>query len=81
MKQPSSTITNAPNSGNTASLAVDPRIVKREFTSNKGNDYVTQKDKYYSLSEKPFENVQKETKTELVNNFQPYQNIIVLKSG
>lgn len=81
MKQSSSTATSALNSGNTASLAVDPRIVKHEFTSNKENDYVTQRDKYYSLSESPFEKIQKETKTEFVNSYQPYQNVVVLKSG
>ena len=79
MTNSSSNVTNNLNPGSSASLKNDQRMVTNEFSSKRQKEYIIQKNEYYSLSEKPFEEVQKEMNIKVSENYIPLEKIVVVK--
>lgn len=64
---------------NSASF-VDQMIIdsKNGFSSKKQSEYIILKDEFYSSTEKPFEQIRKETQVRLGGSYRTNKNIVVV---
>lgn len=65
---------------NNSASFVDQMMINIEdgSSSKKQNEYITQKNQYYSALEKPFEQVRKKTRVRLGSSYRTNKDIIVV---